>query len=119
RRGVLGEPLADLLRAALQLEGPDGVGRVDVQRAVACKARRPRVASDRLADRGGPRLDDRRHPGGGPEAAELPLDGSADAVDQAALTSPGVTWSNSAGSTGSDDACVAVTSVWPAPWTRS
>src|SRR3954452_19285972 len=79
RRRVLPETGADLLRAALELERPDRVGRVHVERAVTREPCRPRVASDRVADGGGPGLDDRRHARSRAEASELAADGISDA----------------------------------------
>src|SRR5262249_56965619 len=46
RRRVLAEPRADLVHAALQLERPDRVGRVHMQRAVPCEPRRPPVTPE-------------------------------------------------------------------------
>src|SRR3954453_15165764 len=43
RRRVLAETCSDVLGAALQLERPDRIARVDVQRAVAREPRGPRV----------------------------------------------------------------------------
>src|SRR3954452_6175673 len=119
RRCVLPETLSNLLGAALELERPDRVGRVHVERAVAREPRGPRVASDRVADRARPRLDDRRHARSRAEPSQLAADVMSDALHQAARTSPGVTSSSIAGSTGSEDASVAVTRVWPACCTRS
>src|SRR5437773_6145845 len=114
-RSMLAKARADLLGAALQLERPDRVRRVDVERPVAREPGRPGIACNYVADGERPRFDDGRHPRRRPEATELSTDGIANAFHQAARTSPGVTSSRSAGSTGSDDAWVAVTSVWPAP----
>src|SRR3954468_3947696 len=119
RRRVLPETRADLFGAALELEGPDRVGRVHVKSAVTREPCGPRVASDCLADRGRPGLDDRRHAGSRAEASQLAPDVTSDALHHAARTRPGVTSSSIAGSTGSEDASVAVTSVWPACCTRS
>src|SRR6185295_4455847 len=118
-RCAVTEAAADLFGAGRQLEGPDRILRVDVQRSVSRQTRGPGVPGDLWPYRADPLLDDRRHPRGGPEAAELPGDRVPDAFHQAARTSPEATSSSCAGSTGRADASVAVMSVWPDPSTRS
>ena len=85
-----------------------------MQGAVARQARGPGITCDLGTNGGRPGLDQRGHPGGRAEAPELAPDGIADAIHHAARTRPGETSSNWAGSNGSEEAWVAVTSVWPA-----
>src|SRR5207249_3274676 len=118
-RTVRSKSKPDLLRTRCELERPDRVLRVHVQCPVPREARRPCVSRDLGPDRLGPGRDQRCHSRGGPESLQLAGDVLADSVHQAARTSPGETSRTWAGSTGSDEAWVAVTNVWPGPSTRS
>src|SRR3954447_1074215 len=109
RRAVT-EAASDLFSAGRQLEGPDRILRVDVQRSVPRETRGPGVPRNLGPDRCHPLLYDRRQPERGPEAAELPRDCVPDAFHQAARTSPEATSSSCAGLTGRADASVAVMS---------
>ena len=52
------ESRSDLRTAMTELERPDRIGRRNMQRAVACDPRRPRVARDRLSGHLGPAVDE-------------------------------------------------------------
>src|SRR5262245_5146234 len=114
----LPETASDLLGAGHQLEGPDRVLRMHVERAVTRKACRPGVPRDLLAHRGRPCLDERLQAASHrAEARKLAYNRSADFLHHAARTRPGETSSTWVGSSGSDEASVAVISVWP--WSRT
>src|SRR5579884_3630167 len=118
-RYELSDSPGDLTGLLAELERPDFVEGVDDEDAVACEAGGPRVASDPVANRIRPGAEQLRHAGGRAEPAELASDLSIEALHQPGLTSPAATSSSCAGSTGRNDASVAVTSVWPRVATRS
>ena len=100
-------------RALAELERPDRVGRVHVQRPVAGDARRPRVARDRGADRRRPALDElgQARPAGRSARARRGSRyraGSMAPPPRAGRARPAAR-----------DACVAVITVWPMPATRA
>src|SRR5215203_2380169 len=74
------EPLGDLRTALTELERPDRVRGVDLQRPVPRDARRPGVAGDRLADRLLPGGDHPRRLDDGPVARQLRVDVAAESL---------------------------------------
>src|SRR2546430_3108604 len=95
------DAFGDLPRPARQLEGPDRVGRVDVQRPVSSDAGGPSMPGDRLAHGLGPSLHEIGDSAGRPEAPELPLDLLAELFHRttvpASPASTSTSWSGSAG----------------------
>src|SRR2546430_15973433 len=114
------DPRGNFFGAARQLEGPDRVDRIDVQRAVAGNARRPRIPGDRLADRSRPRLDELADAAFRPEAAELALDLVAEVLHRTtAPASPASTSTSWFGSPRPAAALVVVISACPYSGSRS
>src|SRR5204863_4977654 len=108
------EPLGNLGGAARELERPDRIGRVDVQRPVSGDTRRPGTPRDRLADSARPGLDERGDSRLGPEASELAVDLVTEPLHRttvpASPASTSTSWSASAGNAAE---LVLVISAWP------
>src|SRR5215212_1384857 len=108
------EALRYLGRPVRQLEGPDRVRRVHVERSVTSDARRPRAPGDGFAHSVWPRLHELADPAFGSEAAQLPLDLLAEVLHRTTVPASAASTSSSwSGSTGSAVALVLVISACP------